>query len=452
MIPRLLVPMGAKPPAADAPSTRRRPTTLDDRKLVPSTLPIVVLDGKSTIPSSLPLESIAARVVVPRDVKPSEFVREERENLPLQPTDLDERVIVPQGAAPPEIIEPIQIQNIPTDLVETDVFMTGEVNLLNKETPEKDRAELVKSVMSFAAHILFIMFLIFEPKIFPPHAPTQEENELARRQMTILLPPGALDELKTPPRPRQPPVHVDPKVLRRVAPPVPKPEAVAAPTPVPKPPEKPRELPSAPTPQPQQQPPKAQDDSAAKQDAPKQPLKLETPQQQPSKDALLLPKSSLGGSLRDSIRESERMSAPAPLGGGGQVPSNSGLRGGGSQGQAYGAIQMLTPTEGVDFNDYLRRVYIIVQRNWYAVMPESVRLGDKGVVALQFRIMRNGIVPDGEPVRVSTSGKEPLDRAAISSIRSSTPFEPLPPAFSGPYIELRFTYYYNLVPPGYGGQ
>ena len=452
MIPRLLVPVGAKPPAADAVSTRRRPTTLDDRKLVPSTLPIVQLDGKSTIPSSLPLESIAARVVVPRDVKPSEFVREEREDLPLQPTDLDERVIVPQGAAPPEIIEPIQLKNIPTDLVETDVFMTGEVNLLNKETPEKDRAELIKSVMSFAAHALFILFLLFEPKIFPPHAPTQEENELARRQMTILLPPGALDELKTPPRPRQPPVTVNPKVLRRVAPPVPKPEAVPAPTPTPKQPEKPKELPSAPTPQPQQTPPKAQDDSAAKQDAPKQPLKLETPQQQqPTEHALLLPKSSLGGSLRDSIRESSKMSAPTAVGGGGQVPSNSGIPGGGSQAQAFGNMELLTPTQGVDFNEYLRRVYIIVKRNWFSVMPESVRLGDKGVVALQFRIMKNGIVPDGEPVRLSTSGKEPLDRAAVSSIRASSPFEPLPPAFSGPYIELRFTYFYNIQ-PNYGGQ
>lgn len=449
MIPRLLVPMGAKPPAADAVSTRRRPTALDDRTLVPATLPIVPLDGKSTIPSSLPLESIAARVVVPRDAKPSEYVHEEKEDLPLQPTDLDERVIVPQGAAPPEIIEPIQ--NIPTDLVETDVFMTGEVNLLNKETPEKDRAELVKSVMSFAAHILFIAFLIFEPKIFPPHVPTQEENELARRQMTILLPPGALDELKSTPKPRQPPVHVDPKVLRRVAPPVPKPEAVPAPTPVTKEPGKPKELPSAPTPQPQQTPPKAQDDSVAKQDTPKQPLKLEAPQQQPTDHALLLPKSSLGSSLHDSIRESARMNAPTAVGGGGQVPSNSGLPGGGGQAQAYGNMEMLTPTEGVDFNDYLHRVYIIVKRNWFAVMPESVRLGDKGVVSLQFRIMRNGVVPDGEPVRISTSGKEPLDRAAVSSIRASSPFEPLPPAFSGPYIELRFTYFYNLQ-PNYGGQ
>jgi outer membrane biosynthesis protein TonB len=432
--------MGAQLPAVDAASTRRRPTTLDDRKLVPSTLPIVYLDGKSTIPTSLPLESIAARVVVPRDVKPSEFVREEREHLPLQPTDLDERVIVPQGAAPPEILE--QIHNIPTDLVETDIFMTGEVNLLNKETPEKDRAELVKSIMSFAAHALFILFLLFEPKIFPPHMPTPAEDELARRQMTILLPPGALDELKA--RPRPPAVHVDPKVLRRVAPPVPKSEAVPTPTPPPKQPEKPRDLPSAPTPQPQQAPPKSQDDSAAKQEAPKQPIKLETPQQQPTDRSLLLPKSSLGSSLRDSIRDSEKMSAPTYNGGGQQLPG--GPSSGSGHGPGLGPIEMLTPTQGVDFNDYLRRVYIIVRQNWFAVMPESVRLGDKGVVSLQFRIMRNGVVPDGEPVRISGSGKEPLDRAAISSIRSSTPFEPLPSAFSGPYIELRFTYFYNIQP------
>ena len=51
-------------------------------------------------------------------------------------------------------------------------------------------------------------------------------------------------------------------------------------------------------------------------------------------------------------------------------------------------MEMLTPTEGVDFNEYLQRVYIIVKRNWFSVMPESVRLGDKGVVSLQFRIMR----------------------------------------------------------------
>ena len=118
--------------------------------------------------------------------------------------------------------------------------------------------------------------------------------------------------------------------------------------------------------------------------------------------------------------------------------------GGGGQGYLGGAVEMLTPTEGVDFTTYMARVLASVKRNWYAVMPESARLGDRGKVVLQFRIMRNGVVPDAEPVMIGSSGKEPLDRAAASSIRASTPFEPLPPAFSGPYIELRFIFLYNI--------
>jgi outer membrane biosynthesis protein TonB len=207
-----------------------------------------------------------------------------------------------------------------------------------------------------------------------------------------------------------------------------------------------KELPSAPVPKPNATPPPQEQAPVAKTEAPKQPLKLEKPEEQPTTHGLLLPKNSPGQSIQDSIREAAKMNAPSAVGGGGRLPSNSGLPGGGSQGTAYGAMQMLTPTEGVDFNDYLNRVYITVKRNWFAVMPESVRLGDKGVVSLQFRIMRDGTVPVGEPAKVFGSGKEPLDRAAISSIRASNPFEPLPPAFSGPYIELRFTYYYNLQP------
>ena len=443
MIPRLLVPHGAKPPAADAPTSRRRPSTLDERTLVPAMLPIVPLDGRTTIPSSLPLEAIAARVVVPRDVKHEDFVPDEKSHLPLQPTELDERITVPQGAAPPEVIAPPE--NIPTDLVESDVFLTGEVNLLAKPpSAENSKAELVKTVSSFAAHILFLLFLIFEPKIFPPHAPTPAEQELARRQITILLPPGALDAPKTAPRPKEPPMHVDPRILRRVAPPTPEPQ----PTPAPKEPERVvKNLPNAPTPQPNVAPPQPKpDDTIAKAETPKQPLKLEAPAQQPTEHSLLLPKNSLGSSLQDSIREAAKMNAPSAIGGGGQLPNNSGIPGGGGQGAAYGAMEMLTPTEGVDFSNYLQRVYVIVKRNWFAVMPESVRLGDKGIVSLQFRIMRDGSVPANEPATVRGSGKEPLDRAAVSSIRASNPFEPLPRAFSGPFIELRFTYYYNLQP------
>lgn len=64
-----------------------------------------------------------------------------------------------------------------------------------------------------------------------------------------------------------------------------------------------------------------------------------------------------------------------------------------------------------------------------------------------------------DPNLERTSGKELLDVAAMSSIRTSSPFEPLPPAFKGDYIELRFMYFYNTPrdtvntrpPPDTGG-
>jgi len=442
MIPRLLVPLNARPPAVDTPTTRRRPSTLDKRTLVPAMLPIVPLDGRTNIPTSWPLESIAARTVVPRGIKREDFAVEEPSNLPLQPTEMDERITVPQGAAPPEIIAPSE-NILPAEIVDPDIFLTGEVNLLTEaRTEDRAKSDLARNISSVVFHILLILAIIVEPKVFPARPKTQAELDLARRQMTLLLPPGAFETPRPSPRRERPSetMKVDPRIIRKVAPP--------EPTPAPPPPKQPervvKELPSAPVPKPNVVPPDTTAPSP-KTEGPKQPLKLETPEEQPKLNSLVVPKNSPGRAIQDSMRDAAKMNAPRPIGGDGPIPTR-GAQGGGGRGSVGAGIEMLTPTEGVDFNDYLARVYQSVKRNWFAVMPASVELGDKGVVSLQFRIMKNGGVPDGEPVKVFGSGKEPLDRAAISSIRASNPFEPLPPAFSGPYIELRFTYYYNLQP------
>jgi TonB family protein len=151
--------------------------------------------------------------------------------------------------------------------------------------------------------------------------------------------------------------------------------------------------------------------------------------------------------LDQSAQQSRQSGGGNVEGFGGRLPGGGPQSyggGGGGGPEAYGGLQMLTPTEGVDFNDYLQRVVARVEHNWYSVMPESVYLGEKGKVVLRFRIMSNGAVPDAEPQLEGSSGKEPLDRAASSSIRTSAPFEPLPSAFSGPFIELRFIFLYNL--------
>jgi TonB family protein len=170
---------------------------------------------------------------------------------------------------------------------------------------------------------------------------------------------------------------------------------------------------------------------------------LETPKSPPAPGQLVLPPASPGRTLEESLRGSMRGRAPRGGEFGGPMPPSPG-GGGGGQGYMGGAIQMLTPDEGVDFSNYLARVLASVRRNWYAVIPESARMGEKGRVVLQFKILKDGGVPPAEPFLVMTSGRDPLDRAAMSSIRASNPFEPLPPAFSGAYIELRFIFLYNL--------
>ena len=450
MISRFLVPVGARPPAPDAATQRRRPTTMDERTLVPAMLPVVPLNGQSTIPSDLPLESIAARVVVPRDVKQEAYRVQEDFSVPLQPTDLDARITVPIGAAPPAVIEPLTLP-LPLDLVGPDIFMTGEVQLvIPEQKDESAKWQVITRASSVVFHIVLIGVLLMLPKWFPYRPPTQEEIEFARNQLRFVLPPGAFEPSKpslhpTPPSPR---VHVDPRVLREIAPSEPQP----APAPQPERPVK--ELPSAPVPKADTPAPDPQPSAPApKVDAPKPALKLEAPDAPQPQHGLILPKNSINRSLQDTIKDAAKSpnasggrsglySGPMPKAGGGLNGGPNGQQGaGGTFGNGY---EILTPTEGVDFSDYMARVVAAVRRNWYAVMPESAELGDRGRVALEFTIMKNGSVPDGDPVRIMGSGKEPLDRAAVSAIRSSNPFEPLPSAFSGPYIRLRFIFLYNL--------
>ena len=122
--------------------------------------------------------------------------------------------------------------------------MTGEVNLLTKpQTEEKAKWDLITRVSSVAFHILLFAAILLQAKLFPPHPPTQQQLDLANRQLTWIPPESSYSPKPRPaPRPVQPPVvHVDPRILRNVAPPVPQP---------PRPePERPKaELPDAPTP------------------------------------------------------------------------------------------------------------------------------------------------------------------------------------------------------------
>lgn len=110
---------------------------------------------------------------------------------------------------------------------------------------------------------------------------------------------------------------------------------------------------------------------------------------------------------------------------------------------AIGPAQILSDTMGVDFDPYLRRVLADIRLNWFAVMPEIARMGRRGRVVVVFDVQHDGGV--AKLYLVSTSGTEPLDRAALAGISASVPFPPLPADFRGPLLRLQVTFLYNVM-------
>lgn len=114
-----------------------------------------------------------------------------------------------------------------------------------------------------------------------------------------------------------------------------------------------------------------------------------------------------------------------------------------SAGQLKSNLELLSDPMGVDFRPYLVRVLANVRRNWFAIMPESAKLGRRGRVSIQFAIDREGRVP--KLVIVGSSGIDSLDRAAVAGISASNPFPQLPTEYRGSQIRLQFTFNYNMT-------
>jgi TonB family protein len=108
------------------------------------------------------------------------------------------------------------------------------------------------------------------------------------------------------------------------------------------------------------------------------------------------------------------------------------------------SVQVLSALpEGVDFEPYLRNLDAFIGRNLLASLPKSAAKGEKGVVVVRVQIQNDGSLPD-EAVRiVSSSGKNDMDAAAQSVIRSSAPFGRLPVAYLGSNLDLLLTFSYN---------
>jgi len=194
--------------------------------------------------------------------------------------------------------------------------------------------------------------------------------------------------------------------------------------------------PAAGTPQTQAPPPQIQPEEKPK-------LAFETPGQvgtgtQYNPNRVVNPKSSLDRAIRDAARGAGQIVGDMDL------PPNlpDSMRLPPVEGRPGSSLELLSDPMGVDFKPYLAKILAVVRRNWFAIIPESAKIGNTEVVLLQFIIDRTGQVP--KLVIAMPSGNETRNRAAVASISASVPFPPLPAEFKGREVRLQFAFKYSL--------
>jgi TonB family protein len=222
--------------------------------------------------------------------------------------------------------------------------------------------------------------------------------------------------------------QLDPKELRKI---------LATPPPGRPGPSGPTTQPAAPPTVAQQAPPQPQQPTQRPQFQTNQTAQLQMPPQPNNSFRKYASGMSAGSAIQQAAQAAAARKA-AGVGGGGDA-GDFGL-GTGAHGRQLGQLDILSDTQGVDFAPYLQRILQDVRENWYHLIPESAEM-KKGKLAIEFAITKEGKVADMR--LIASSGDVALDRPAWGSITGSNPFPPLPSNFTGPYLALRFRFYYN---------
>jgi TonB family protein len=120
---------------------------------------------------------------------------------------------------------------------------------------------------------------------------------------------------------------------------------------------------------------------------------------------------------------------------------------GSNRGTGVGSgAEILSDTQGVNFQPYLGRIIRLIYQQWLPLLPEETRppLNKQGATLIRFTINPDGTVSamhlDGSTHDVA------LDKAAWGSITGVGQFPPLPKQFHGPNLELRIHYSVNQDP------
>jgi hypothetical protein len=305
------------------------------------------------------------------------------------------------------------------------------LEMISELEDERRWARLREGVLwALLFHILLISAITWIPRyvfrvppVIDPFDAIKERKDLSY----LDLPPDLVKKLQpkvtVKPTPQRQP-QVDRKTL----------EALNKPTiPVPPPAAEPKVEPTQP--QQQQAPPPIPPN-------PQSQSQLETPQPKavPARPSFALGSQNPADQLHDAMRGAARSPGFAN-----QAPSGGGLAM--HPGAGAGGLQVLSDTQGVDFNSWLRRWYFETEHTWDPLIPDEVNppILKTGQVQIRFKVGPDGRLLSGSMKLEGSSGDIALDRAAWGALTGSN-YPPLPREFHGPYLELRAVFMYNMRP------
>jgi outer membrane biosynthesis protein TonB len=296
--------------------------------------------------------------------------------------------------------------------------------MISELEDERRWARLREGVwLAILIHLIIISALTWLPKYVFKVPPVVDSADALKqhKDFTYLDTPFQLPSKPAPkPVPLQHPL-IDKQTMEEMkqnAPPRPTPQPApqaAAPAPAPPPP-----------PQPSQQPQ----------------IEMPRPAAVPARPNFAMGSQNPADQLRDAMKGASRNQGQ----GSSALPSGGGLSM--HPGAGTGGVQVLSDTQGVDFNSWLQRWHRETERTWDPLIPDEVNapILKSGMVAIRFKVLPNGRLMDGSMVLEGRSGDVALDRAAWGALTGSN-YPPLPRDFHGPFLELRAYFLYNMEPP-----
>ena len=315
------------------------------------------------------------------------------------------------------------------------------VQRINELEDERRAARIREGIwVALLVHAAVLLLWVFGPRYLwkVPVVVNPTDKLRQQRQLSYLeLPPDVLKQIK-PKNPAalsdknrvqsSPHPTIDKKTLeqlqamKRAGPPTPQPQQQAQQTPQPQQ--------AAPAPQqqaPPQQPPPTQAQTPT-------PVQQQPAPTQQSTNPFKTP-STAGDMIRQATKGASSGAASGDYGAN-APPIHGGMNAG---------AEILSDTLGVDFGPYMKRVIAATYSSWLPIIPESAKppLNNKGKVFVDFIIAPDGSVK--KMILRGPSGDVSLDRAAWGGITGAS-YPPLPKEFKGPYLALRFGFFYNIKP------